>query len=69
MGKITNKILINYLENLDKLLEQQVDWFIKRVEYIKESNWQKATEIENIYLKPLERKIVSLAKIIREELK
>lgn len=57
-----------YTNNLLKLLDQQEDWFFKRFEYVQEGNWKKADEIDDRYLKPLEKKIQSLAKIAHEDL-
>ncbi len=68
-GFYMRKTLLTYLENLDKLFEQQADYFMERVENAKQNNWQKVTEIEEKYLKPLEIKITSITKIIKEELK
>lgn len=66
--KVDVKKALFYTNNLLKLLDQQEDWFFKRFEYVQEGNWEKADEIDDRYLKPLERKIQSLAKIAHEDL-
>ncbi len=54
---------------LDKILEQEADWFIKRIDYANQNNWQKVSEIEKLYLEPLAKKINKLSRFAREELK
>lgn len=66
-GQIIKKMKF-YSNNLLKLLDQQEEWFFKRFEYVQEGNWEKADEIDDRYLKLLERKIQSLAKIAHEDL-
>jgi|SRR3989344_4268366 len=70
--KTGNKELIKkmkfYCNNLLKLLDQESEWSNKRLINIHEGNWDKANEIDDKFLKPLEKKIQSLAKIAYEDL-
>lgn len=63
----TQKLLL-YTHNLDKLLDQHIDWFLKRIEFAKTNDWGNVRLIEQKYLEPLDRKISSLTKIIQEVL-
>lgn len=58
-----------YHVTLDKLLTQESDWFIKRIEFAKQGDWQKVSEIEKKYLDPLNKRINKLAHIAKEEVK
>ena len=69
MDQQENKVLSRYLGNLDKLLDQHIDRFVKRVEFAKKNDWDNVHLIEQKYLAPLDKKISALVKIILEELK
>lgn len=68
---LTNKIKLTktsfanqvdfYCNNLCRLIDQESYWFIERIEALKEGNQQRVSYIENLYLKPLNRKIRELA--------
>jgi hypothetical protein len=65
---IKNKSFFDlYHDSLDKLLDQESDLLIKRIEYAKQGNWSKVAEIEKKYLDPLQKKINKLARIAKEE--
>lgn len=55
-----NKQMEPYRENLLKLLDQEEEWFIRRVEAAKVGDWERVKEIEGIYLIPLNRKVKQL---------
>jgi len=50
-----------HLKNLDRLIDQETDWFIERIEALKEGKTDRAEFIEKTYLIPLNRKIREVA--------
>lgn len=63
------KILLIYMHNLDKLLEQHSDYFFKRFDYMNKNDWDNVKHIEDVYMKLIDQIIYSLIKIILEGLK
>ena len=50
-----------YLRNLDRLMDQELDWFIERIEAMKKGDYKRVEYIEKTYLTPLNRKIKEIA--------
>ena len=51
-----------HLKNLDRLIDQDIYWFCRRIEALKNKNYGKVQVIETTYLVPLQIKIKELAK-------
>jgi hypothetical protein len=58
-----------YLTSLDKLIDQDVAWFCRRVEFLQQKKYSEVERIEEIYLEPLQVKIKLLARRVAEEFK
>ena len=50
-----------YLKNLDRLIDQDIRWFVERIEAVLAKDYAKAEFIEKTYLKPLQIKINEVA--------
>lgn len=57
---VVEQIEIN-IRNLSRLADQEIDWFIERIEANKKGDYKRAQFIEGMYLNPLNRKIKELA--------